>query len=330
MIPIALVLVSMFTFFTSPVAASNEINLDEIPSGVAVSNSGQTVVGLANLRRGIIVKTNGSTTAFDVQCSISDVEVNPTATRGWSICNDSTYLTVLALTTGEISAMDTKVSNAFDIEFSDSGKLLVVLGGSGQLGIISVRSDADYELKSVSVGESAAGLALSRNGRQAFVSTDSGKLIVVDTRSGRIQKFPIRLQGYQQVYLGSLALHPSGRFLFASGYATKKDASSYTAVILALNPSNGKTISSTTIAVDSTTIDLAVTTNNLYAGLGLSVVLPSGSTGLLQFSINQRGELDSPRAATTGSVIVSELELSANQRHLAVTTINSKLLRLAA
>ena len=325
---VALSLAIAVTCFGSPAVASTAVSLDEIPSGVAVANSGLAVVGLADAKRGIVVDTNGATTSVDVQCSVSDVEVDPAGSRGWSICSDSTYLGISRLATGEVSSMDTGVANAFDIEFSDPAKLLVVLGGGGQLGIISVRTDDDYALRSVSIGETAAGLTLSTNGRQAFVSTDSGKLVIVDTRNGRFRKVPIRLQGYQSVFPSSLAMHPSGRFLFASGYAIRKGSSTFSAVILTLNPVNGRTISSTTIAVDSTTIDLAASSNTLYVGLGLSVGLATGPTGLLRFSVNQRGQLGTPRALITNSVMVSEMELSANQRQLAVATTNSELLRI--
>jgi hypothetical protein len=324
----ALMLFSAVICAGGPAQASNAVDLDEIASGVAVSNSGLAVVGLASAKRRVVVSTNGNTTHINVECSVSDVEVDAAGIRGWSICNDSMYLNVMQLPTGEFSSMDTSVTNAFEIEYSDAAKLLVILGAGGQLGVISVRSDADYELRSISLGESAAGLALSTTGNQAFISTESGNLIIVDTRSGKFRRIPVRLKGYQQVFLGSLAIHPSGRFLFASGYALKSGSSAYTAVVLTLNPTNGKSISSTTIAVDSTTIDLAATTSSLYVGLGLSVAVPNGSTGLLQFSVKRSGQLAAARAVSASPLTVSELELSANQRHLAVTTTNRQLLRL--
>lgn len=326
----ALVLLSAIAGHANPVAASTVVNIGETASGVAVSNSNLVVAGLANAKQGVIVTAGGATTRVDVQCTVSDVEIDAAGSFGWSVCSDAPYLGVSSLTTGEISWTETRVTGAFDVEYSDTTKTLFVLGESGQLAIISARSLSDYEIrKSISIGDTPAGLAISPNGRQAFVSTYSNRFMIVDTRTGKFRTISVRLPGSQQVSLGSLAMHPSGRFLFASGYVVKTGSSEFTPVFLTLNPTNGRTISSATLSVGSTSIDIAAGRNALYVGLGLSVDLPSGPTGLLQFSVNQRGQLGSPTAVTAGKVFTSEIELSANGKHLVVATTNSELLRIA-
>jgi hypothetical protein len=325
-----LVLLSVVAGPARPVAASTVVNIGEIASGVAVSNSNLVVAGLANAKQGVIVTAGGATTSVDIQCTVSDVEIDAAGSFGWSVCSDSPYLGVMSLRTGDISSMDTKVTGAFDVEYSDTTKTLFVLGESGQLAIISARSLSDYEIrKSISIGDTPAGLAVSPNGRQAFVSTYSNRFMIVDTRTGKFRTVSVRLPESQQVSLGSLAMHPSGRFLFASGYVVKTGSSEFTPVFLTLNPTNGRTISSATLSVGSTSIDLAAGKNALYVGLGLPVDLPSGPTGLLQFSVNQRGQLSRPTAVTAGTVFTSEIDLSANGKHLVVATTNSELLRIA-
>jgi len=325
-----LVLLSVVAGSARPVAASTVVNIGETASGVAVSNSNLVVAGLANAKQGVIVTASGATTRVDIQCAVSDVEIDAAGSFGWSVCSDAPYLGVSSLTTGEISWTETKVTGAFDVEYSDTTKTLFVLGESGQLAIISARSLSDYEIrKSISIGDTPAGLAISPNGRQAFVSTYSNRFMIIDTRTGKFRTVSVRLPGSQQISLGSLAMHPSGRFLFASGYVVKTGSSEFTPVFLTLNPTNGRTISSATLSVGSTSIDLAAGKNALYVGLGLSVDLPSGPTGLLQFSVNQRGQLGRPTAVTAGRVFTSEIELSANGKHLVVATTNSELLRIA-
>ncbi len=173
-------LVSSATVLAAPVQASSDATFDEVPSAVAIADTGLAAVGLANARRASIITVDNSVASIDVGCTVSDIAADPAGAWGWSVCSDNTYLGVTSLETGATAVADHKIPNAFEIRYSSATKTIVILGAGGLITTMSAKSINDYEiLKSVNVGEAASALALAPNGRIAYVATETGKLAVL-------------------------------------------------------------------------------------------------------------------------------------------------------
>jgi hypothetical protein len=317
----------------SPTAAQTVAQFDEVPSGVAVSNNGLSGVGLENSRGAVVVTQNNSRLAFNLGCAVSGVESDPSGTWAWTICRDNSYIGVVALATGQTSIADIGVTNAFRIEYSPTNPMIVILGAAGDLTTVSATSINDYGvMKRIAIGETASALAVSPNGRTAYVATDSGKLATVDLRSGSLRKFMVPSTRGTTMYVSGVTTDPRGRNLFLVGIEVDQKTKKVNHVVLSMSASTRQVTSRQVLAVtvaDATPMAVEMGRNTVYVGAGSPIKLSTGQTGLVQLAVSPRGVLGTPKPVLATPVIVGSLDLSADGKILAVATTNGELIRVA-
>ena len=302
---------------------------------MAVTDTGVKLVSLRDLKTVALVDSTGQ---FEVQmmCSPSAVAVAPAGDRGWAVCEDDPHLRGIDLATGETVVADVGVENALSLAYIPGSKKIVIGDLSGQITVVSVTSDEDYQvLKRIPLDGPAWMIAMAPDGRTGYSWTGPGTVMRFDVGSGSAE--PLATFDLPRANLFSLAVSPSGRTLYAGacdlciGAPTSAGAvaeSPIPAVLFALDAGSGRTLQRTVLrpeGQDFSQIFVAASHRALYVGTGVAVPVGMNPTGVFQVALDGYGRMGALSTLLPEPAFVGAIALSGNGKRFVAGTTNSEL-----
>jgi DNA-binding beta-propeller fold protein YncE len=142
-------------------------------------------IAIANLEGGavtLVSRESGRETVFAGNVGEIDAQTSPDGGEVWSVNYQTGDLTVFDSHTGSVVNRQHAGAGASRIMFTRNGELaLVVLGGAGRLVAYDVRSKT--KRAELDVGADPKVIALSSDGRRAYITHPTGALTLVDVPS---------------------------------------------------------------------------------------------------------------------------------------------------
>ena len=298
-----------------------DVSLSEPPTAIAVADTGVIAASLFNPGSVAIIGTDGAVRLVSVNCRPSDVAINPAGTTAWAVCQDSTSLAVIDVTSGGVSVAPLDILGGDDVVYLPRSDRLYVASLEGRIIELLGVSSGNYELGAV-IGTGdfrPTTLAVTPDGVEAYVATDAGALLWIDL-VGR---------GYRVIAnnpaarnFAALALDPSGRSLYAAVIDSLDPSAPRTSLEL-IDFLDGRALQSVPLdftLAGSTAIEIAAGYRQIYVSAGLAVAVGSQETGLLAIPRSAQGRLGalSPLTASPGYGVA--LGLSPDRDRVAVAT----------
>lgn len=307
----------------APLSQYVRVTLPEVPSSIAVANTGEIVAALYNPQTVALVSPDGEVRQVPVSCALSDVEIDPTGTIAWAVCRDSTLLHVIDVATGSVSVMDLGVTKPVDAVYIPINDLLVVATRSGKILVIGDVSTGGYEIRRIiSAGKKLLWrMTLTANGSSGFAITEAGRLLRLDLVKGEVRV----VSGFpKDASLMSIALSPRGTALYAGAALGVGDQAR--PALVRIDPASGRILQSQAIVYTMPYFAspyIAVAKRQMYVATGLGVAFGDTVTGIFSVALDARGRMGATLPVATGD-FGAGIALSSDRRQLAVGDTSSE------
>ena len=310
----------------TPSSAYVNAGIAEIPTAVAVSNTGVIAASLYDAQAVALVDPDGTVRQAALECSPADVAISPGGETAWAVCQEDVHLHVVEVASLVVSVASMDVDGLDSLVYLPAVDELIIGSLEGAVIVVGEVVAGQYS-KRVPVYLPKDGphrvteVAPLSDGSGAYAITDSGDLLYVDLDFGG-QSVIIARSSAERSFQ-SIALGPFDTAL----YATVVDYSSSTTVTTVgiVDMETGKVRQSVPLDVAGgvyAPLDIAASYRAVHVSVGSPVATPTGSTGLLTLPVNGKGRITDVQSAPVPSASGAGVAVSADSARVAFGTLD--------
>jgi len=317
----------------TPNSAYVDASLGEIPTAVAVSDTGVIAASLYDAQAVALVDPDGTVRQANLGCSPADVAISPDGATAWAVCQESVHLNVVDVASLVVSVASMEASGLDSVDYLPAVDKIVIGSIEGPVLAVEDVSTGGYRVylrTSVTDVTPRAGvtqLAPVSDGSGAYAITDAGDLLFVSIEFGG-QVVPIARASSKRSFQ-SIALGPFDTALYAAVVDYSSGETVTTVDVLDMGTGDARQ----SVPVDVTggqftTLDLAASYRSVYLSLGAGVETPTGNTGLLLLPVTDKGRLTGVQGASVPIAGGAGTAVSADFSRVAFGSTNAQAMGL--
>ncbi len=329
----ALVVGMLGIALAAPAEGSREYvqaTIDEIPTAVAVADSGVIAGSLYDAQAIALVDPDGTVRQALLDCPPVDVAIAPDGATAWAVCQESNHLNVVDVVSLEVTLASTKVGGLDSIDYLPAVDELIIGSLEGWVLAVTEVSSGGYALRRWSQFPQDGPHRITQvaplgDGTGAYAITDSGDLAFADLLFGvdpRIIKRASSGRSFQ-----SVATSPFGTALYAVVIDSTRPQIVTTVEVVDM--ATGDARQSVPLAIAGglfPRFDLAAGFRALYLTAEVNAETPWGSNGLLTLPVSSSGRIGDVRVAPVALAQGSATAVSADFTRVAFGTTGRQVL----
>lgn len=318
---------------SNPVSAATDNSraiVGEVPTAVAVSDTGIIAASLYDARAIALVDPEGTVRQASLDCSPSDVEIAPDGATAWAVCQESEHLNVIDVASLEVGVASMTVGGLDAIAYLPAVDELIIGSLEGWVIAVGDVSTGGYVPRRWSQFPQdgpyrITQLAPLSDGTGAYAITDAGDLVFADLQFTGEPRIIARMSSERSFQ--SIALSPFGTVLYAA--VVDFDSAQTVTTVETIDMATGAARQRVNLQVTGdffSTLDLAAGYRAVYVTSGVGAQTPSGNDGLLTLPVDDRGRMGDVQAAPATAAGGSGTAVSANYARVAFGTTDGRAL----